>query len=265
MAKGTALGFALGPALGQGVAIQPRTWRWAGYSLCVRWWAVVVTLLFCAATVLLGHWQGGRAEQKRALAERAEAGERASPVAIGVAPVDPQSLLLRRVSARGEYVAAHTVLLDNKIHRGRAGYHVLTPLRIEGSNMHVLVNRGWVAGGARREDVPQVATSPGTVTVEGVALARVERAFDAGGGVPSGRVWQNLAFADYQSWSGLQVQPLVIEQRSADADGLVRDWPRADYGVDKHRSYSMQWYLMAIFSVVLFIVLSVRRDRPSAD
>jgi surfeit locus 1 family protein len=44
------------------------------------------------------------------------------------------------------------VLLDYKIHRGRLGYYVVTPLRIEGSAMHVLVNRGWVAAGARRED-----------------------------------------------------------------------------------------------------------------
>ena len=58
--------------------------------------------------------------------------------------------------------------------------------------------------------------------------------------------------------------PLLIEQRSVADDGLARDWPEPDFGIDKHRSYAMQWYLMAAFSILLFIVLSVRRDRPAA-
>jgi cytochrome oxidase assembly protein ShyY1 len=55
------------------------------------------------------------------------------------------------------------------------------------------------------------------------------------------------------------LQPIVIEQHSAAADGLVRDWPRPDTGIEKHESYALQWYSLAGLAVVLFIVLSFRR------
>ena len=236
----------------------------AGVSFRPRWWAGLLALAFCAATVSLGNWQSGRAEDKRHLAAGVRAGEEAAPQRLGAKAVDPAPLALRRLVVQGEFVPARTVLLDNKIHRGRLGYFVITPLRIEGSDMHVLVKRGWVAAGARREDLPSVRTPSGPLTVEGTALLRAERALDAGGGPASGPVWQNLSFEEFRAWSGLQVQPLLLEQRSDTPDGLARDWPAPDFGIDKHRSYAMQWYLMAVFSIVLFIVLSVRRDRSPA-
>lgn len=236
----------------------------AGYTLRPRWWALILALGFAAATVSLGNWQSGRALEKQALADRSREGERSAALRLGPEPVSAVPLAQRRLVARGEFVPERTVLLDYKIHRGRLGYYVVTPLRIEGSTMHVLVNRGWVAAGARREDLPEVRTPMGTLSIEGVAQLRAERALDAGGGTPSGRVWQNLSFDAYRVWSGLQIQPLLIEQRSVADDGLARDWPEPDFGIDKHRSYAMQWYLMAAFSILLFIVLSVRRDRPAA-
>jgi surfeit locus 1 family protein len=62
--------------------------------------------------------------------------------------VDPESLRYRRVILRGTYDAPRQVLIDNRLHQERAGYHVITPLRLEGSSMHVLVNRGWLPAAA---------------------------------------------------------------------------------------------------------------------
>ena len=72
---------------------------------------------------------------------------------------------------RGVFVPERTVLLDNKVRHHRAGYEVVTPLRLNG--VHVLVNRGWVEAGRTRADLPQVPVPGGEVRVEGVALARL--------------------------------------------------------------------------------------------
>jgi len=204
-----------------------------------RWWAALLAAAGCGAGVLLGNWQSGRAEDKRAAA----AAE-------------------KRVALRGTLVARHTVFLDNKIHRGRAGYHVVQPLRlVDGS--HVLVNRGWVAADPRRERLPEVTTPAGEVALEGVRLARFPRAMSAGPR-PEGPVWQNLEFDEFTAWSGLPLAPYALEQHSALEDGLAREWPRADAAVDKHRSYALQWYSLAALSVVMFLVLGFRRDAPPA-
>lgn len=205
-----------------------------------RWWAALLAAAGCGAGVLLGNWQGGRAEEKRAAA----AAE-------------------KRITLRGTLLPAHTVFLDNKVHRGRAGYHVVQPLRLA-DGRHVLVNRGWAASDPRRERLPQVKTPAGEVTLEGVRLARFPRALDAGPR-PPGPVWQNLEFDEFAAWSGLPLAPYALEQHSALEDGLVREWPRADAAVDKHRSYALQWYSLAALCVILFIVLGFRRDAPASD
>ena len=65
-------------------------------------------------------------------------------------------------------------------------------------------------------------------------------------------------------WSGLKLEPYVLEQHSPLADGLARNWPRADAGVDVHESYALQWYSLAALSAVLFVALGIRRERKPA-
>ena len=239
--------------------------RLQGLRFRPRLWAFALSLAVCAAGVSLGNWQSGRAEGKRALAERLAQAARAAPHPVPASPAASETLLLRRLGARGEFLPQFTVLLDNKVYRGRPGYFVVTPLRLAGGKQPVLVNRGWIAAAARREDLPDPKTPPGEVTVEGFGLAHPPRVLDAGGGPQRGRVRQSLALQAFAQETGLALQPVFLEQHSGLDDGLVRDWPAADFGIQKHEGYAIQWYLLAALSMVLFFVLSVRRDRPASS
>ena len=158
----------------------------------------------------------------------------------------------------GEFVPRHTVLLDNRLRQGRAGYEVVTPMRIAGTTDNVLVNRGWVAAMPRRGQLPQFGTPAGEVRIEGIALQRLPQALSLG--TPEkGSVRQNLDIAQFAAETGLALRPVVVQQHAGPEDGLSRDWPAADAGVLKHESYSLQWYTFAALAVVLFIVLSFRR------
>lgn len=238
--------------------------RLQGLRFRPRWWAFALALAVCAATLSLGNWQTRRAEEKRGLAERLAQAARAAPLPVPRTPAPAAELVMKRLSARGEFLPQFTVLLDNKIHRGRPGYFVVTPLRLQGSQLHVLVNRGWIPAGARREEIPVPVTPSGAVEVQGFGLAHAPRVLVAEGVQQTGRVRQSLDFAQVERETGLALQPVFIEQHSAVDDGLVRDWPAADFGIHKHESYAMQWYLIAGLSIVLFVVLSFNRDRPAA-
>lgn len=209
----------------------------------------------CAAGVALGNWQAGRASEKRALGEQLEQAMRAPAIDISSHISDPATAISRRVVARGRFDAERTVYLDNKLRHGQPGYEVVTPLRLDGS--HVLVNRGWVASGRTRDELPRVPTPTGMVRIEGMARARLPAALELG--KPRGRVRQNLDIAAFGAETGLQLLPLAIEQHSAADDGLVRDWPRPDLGIEKHESYALQWYSLAALAVALFVGLSIRR------
>jgi surfeit locus 1 family protein len=209
----------------------------SGYSFRPRAWALALAVAGCAAGIALGNWQQERASQKRALgaAQKIE-------------------------SLRGQFVSKYTVLIDNKIYRGRPGYHVVQPIRLAGEK-HVLVNRGWVAAGASRLPLPEIRTPAGEVGIEGPRLAHFARAYEPGAAKPEGRVWQNVSLENFTAWSGLALEPYVIEQHSALEDGLVRDWPPADLGVEMHESYALQWYSLAALCVVLFFALNLKRER----
>jgi len=206
----------------------------AGYSFRPRPWALALALAACAAGIALGNWQRGRAAEKLEHAARVE-----------------------RVALEGEFLPSFTIYLDNKMHRGRAGYEVVTPLRIRGSATHVLVNRGWVAAGATRELLPEVPTPAGAVRIEGFALQGLPKVFRLEKG--AGKLRQSLEVDAYAAETGLRLEPRVIQQHSALPDGLARDWPPQDAGAEKNRAYALQWYSLAGLAVVLFLVLSFRK------
>ena len=212
-----------------------------------------------ALAVSLGNWQSRRAEEKLALGQESDAAGSHAVLALPPGPVDAQSYAFRRISARGEYSARHMILLDNKVLRGVAGYQVLTPLKVAGGDMHVLVNRGWVAAGLRRESLPQIQTPAGTQTIEGIAVVPSSHIVELDTKTEEGVVWQNLVLARYAKWSGLKLQPIVLQQTSEAADGLVRVWSRPDIGADKHRGYAFQWYALAVTILIAYVALSFRR------
>jgi surfeit locus 1 family protein len=228
----------------------------SGYSFRPRIWAAALAVAACAAAIALGGWQGRRADEKRALGARIEQQMRSPAMELPSRMVEPGQFVLTHVAASGRFLPEHTIYLDNKLRRGRPGYEVVTPLRLNG--VHVLVNRGWVEAGRSRAVLPEVPTPAGRVRVEGIALERLPQALEAGP-AESARVRQNLELQSFAEETGLQLQPLVIEQHSPAADGLARDWPRPDAGIEKHVVYSLQWYSLAGLALVLFIVLSFRR------
>ena len=208
----------------------------AGYAFRPRWWAVAAAALACAAGIALGNWQSRRADEKRTALAR-----------------------LERVAVVGEFVPRYTVYLDNKLRRGKAGYEVLTPLKLRGSGEHVLVNRGWVETGKTREVIPDVPTPSGELRIEGISLPRVERVLTLREG-GAGKLRQTLDVEAFAAETGLRLERRVIEQHSSAPDGLARDWPPHEAGAEKNAAYAFQWYALAALAVILGLVLSFRKS-----
>jgi surfeit locus 1 family protein len=204
----------------------------------------------CILFVSLGNWQARRADEKRTLASAFDHAMASPPIELPA-----QDVVNKHVGARGTFIPERTVLLDNKLRHGRPGYEVVTPLRTRDSV--VLVNRGWVAAAASRDQIPEVRTPAGEVRIEGIALERIPHALAAG--QSTGRVRQNLDIAAYAAETRLPLQPFVVEQHSDTDDGLLREWPPPDLGIEKHESYSLQWYSFAALAIVLAVVFSFRR------
>lgn len=233
--------------------------RLGGWEFAPSLWPTLTALLFFGLTLWLGNWQGERAEFKRALQARYDTASQQAPVRIGATRLERESVLYRRLEVEGVFDDAHTIFLDNRVMGGVAGYHILTPLRINGSALAILVNRGWTAAGATRAKLPSVPPPPGRVKLEGMAIDPHTRYIELAPAVPQGRVWQNLDFERYGRVTGLTLQPVLLLQTSHQADGLQRAWDRPDTGVNAHVGYALQWYGLAATLLALWLVTNVRR------
>jgi surfeit locus 1 family protein len=260
----------------------PRRWRDA--------LPTVATIVAVAVFVAAGNWQRGRMEAKEALRLQLDAAMAMPaaelPVLHDAAADEPSAVptgapnagrtpaggawlawRFRPVRVEGTFDAARQFLVDNRVHAGRAGYHVVAPLALADGRV-VLVDRGWIAAGPTRDALPEVPPPAGPVVVTGrVALPTtgyVELAADDG----SGRVRQNLDPARFAATTGVRVLPIVIEATApaaAEDATLVRDWPAPDAGVDKHRIYMVQWYAFAALAAGLWLHFFVRRRRARAS
>lgn len=180
-------------------------------------------------------------------------------------PVKSGDYRFRRVEAQGIYAPQYMIYLDNKVHGGVIGYQVIMPLKIGASNLYVLVNRGWIAGSGRRDQLPRIFTPGGTVKVSGVAIVPSDKFVELSAQTVEGRVWENLALERYRARTRLDIQPVVILQQDDAQDGLAREWERPDTGADKHLARAFTWYTMALTVFIIYVALNVKRNSSQAQ
>lgn len=233
--------------------------RLAGFAFTPR---PVPTLAAAGLVVLLawlGQWQSGRAAQKAARQALLEARVAEAPLVLTGALPSAEPLLFRRVRARGSYLAAQQLFVDNRIDRGRAGFHVVTPLAIAGSDAIVLVNRGWVARSPAYPAPPEVPVPAGDVSVEGLATVPPARVLELSADTISGNAWQNLSISRFAARVSRPVLPVVV-LASPPAPGLAAVEEKPDAGIAKHREYALTWFSLAATVAALWAGLNLRRE-----
>lgn len=215
-------------------------------------------------TVLLGRWQLERAQSREEQAARYDSLAQLAPVAIGAQRLEAGALEYRRISVRGRWLAEYGIFLDNQVHQGQAGFDVYMPLRIEGSELCLLVDRGWVAAGRDRSQLPAIRTPEGNVELAGT-VPLPARFKELGAIYREGRIWQNVTPERFSTWSGLSLQPFVVRQTDDPGDGLIRAWPRPDAGADRNRGYAFQWFGLALLACLLWGYHFFRRGSTHVD
>lgn len=221
---------------------------------------MLVTVALC---VRLGLWQQHKAEAKQALQSQLDQRLQEAPIALPPEITDLEAWRYRRVSVRGNYDPRYQILLDNQVDGGIAGYHVITPLHVEGREAYILVNRGWIAAPADHQTVPAIATPAGTQELVGQVWLPPSKFF-ALEAPPLGPkwqpVWQNLDMKRYASAVPFAVQPFVVRlEASSDAGGFARNWPRPAERIEMHIGYAYQWYGFALAFAAIYLVLNIRK------
>lgn len=244
-------------------------------SQTFRFWLVSLAAgLGVVTTLALGQWQLGRAADKQALQAAIERQAQLPPLPqTELSPaVRLDDVVHRRASLQGHWMRGATVYLDNRQMGGRPGFFVLTPLRLNHSDAVVLVQRGWVVRNfLDRSQLPQVTTPEGEVRVQVRMAAPPSRLYEFEG-TPAGAIRQNIDLAAYAAEIGapLLTQLSALELAPAPGapdDGLLRNWPAFNAGIDKHHGYAFQWFGLSGLIALLYVwfqFIQPRRQRHVA-
>lgn len=229
-------------------------------------WPTVFAVMLLPIFIGLGYWQLDRAKQKKAIQAAYDKRGMAAPLALRGKLFAASELKYRQVVARGRYDTRYQFLLDNRIHNKRAGFHVVTPLKIQGTNTRVLVNRGWIPLVANRNELPAIKTPPGLVIVSGVATVPGRRlVLKKPGKIQKGEwpaLWQVMDIDRFRQSVPFPTQPvIVLLNPKSEAGGFTRRWRRLDRMVSIHKGYAATWYTMAFLVVAGYLLMAWRIAR----
>jgi surfeit locus 1 family protein len=214
----------------------------AGVALCVR----------------LGIWQLDRLDQRRAFNHQVESMRAMPPLDLNQeVPDDIAKMEWRTVKVQGKYDFANQVALRNQYNGSEYGYHLLTPLLIDGKA--ILVDRGWIPadGNATPQDWQKYNESEEATLVGQIRLGQTKPRF---GGVADAipqdgtklDLWNNADIEHMIKQLPYPALPVYIQPNvdPNDTTPPIPYQPTVDLTEGPHFGYALQWFTFATILLV---------------
>lgn len=215
----------------------------------------LVAIVVIATCLRLSWWQLERAQWKRRIHHALVERSRANPIALDASFRYRDDLRFRTVRARGSFIAAAEIHLDNQVRDGRPGALVATPFQVEHGGPRVLVLRGWVPWSADRGSLPEVPAPTGTIEISGMLDAPPAHGIVLGEAPAAafiGKVWPWLNEAALQQRAGPLASGFVLRQNGPDELPLQRVPAVFEEKRAMHLGYAIHWAALALLAFFLY-------------
>ena len=226
---------------------------------------LIFAIAFCGF-VVLGFWQIDRADQKNVLNSNYTDRQQEATIVLDKNNVidEKLSLLWRKVEFKGSFINKQNIILDNQIFNQIAGFNIITPFKIKGSDSLVLVNRGWHPNLKNRETLPIINEISGERLLQGhIASFPVS-------GIKLGKNnietlnsqifrFQRLDAAELNYFFSAKIMPYMIYLDPIIDKELYGNFKLPAPDSQKNYGYAFQWFAFAITLLIIFIRLSMKR------
>jgi surfeit locus 1 family protein len=225
------------------------------------WWKTTLLVIVAVAVMIrLGIWQLDRLEQRRAFNTRVQTQldqpvlDLNSFIQSNTGNQELSTMEYRDVDVTGEYDPSGEVVLRNQVWEDRHGVHLLTPLKIAGSDQTVLVNRGWVPFEDFTNGELGKYDEPGPVKIHGVI--RIPQTKPEVGGhadqipVPGNEkllAWNVVNVQGIEAQLPYPLLPIYIHA-SPDPSRITlpyRSEVELELTEGPHMGYALQWFIFA--------------------
>jgi surfeit locus 1 family protein len=213
----------------------------------------------------LGFWQLRRLDEKRSFNRNITAALNQPPLPLSDGPVNPAELHFRRVVVTGTFDNAQEIAIRNQfLADDTPGLHLITPLRLKGSDQAVLVDRGWIPRGDSDPEPADLAAYdlPGEITLEGIAYQTQTRPSSLSPLDPPLKegqtrlvAWFRVDIDRIQAQLPYPLLPIFIRQLpgpTADPKGLPRQESGITLDEGPHLGYALQWFSFAAILVLTY-------------
>jgi len=221
-------------------------------------------ILFLPLLLKLGLWQWDRAEYKQQLQQQFESRSIAKPRSLSqLTPSNIEASEYYPIKLSGHYDNQHQFLVDNRVHKHRVGYDVLTPFIPNTGKKVLLINRGWIPGTGNRQKLPALTDVRGQQTIQGMIKLPPKKAFTLSDQTEK-RGWPRLVQVislkkmgnDYHT----PLYPFVVLLSPKAPNGFTREWKPVVMSAKKHIGYAVQWFALALTLVIMYLILNTQRQ-----
>lgn len=242
-----------------------------------RWiWVTLLAIIAVGVMIRLGIWQLDRLEQRRTFNRQVLAVRDLPPLELaGAVPAELETQLYRQAIAEGQYDYEHQVLLSNQSYQDQLGVHLLTPLKVAGTEQYILVDRGWVPFSAYQDSRLDQYNQPGLVSAAGI-LANSSTRIGVRNCVSTQPGDQPAVDADLvlfcvdldaiQKTLPYELAPLYLIRAPASADELppVGTSVQIEITEGPHLGYAVQWFSFAALLAIGYPIYVYRDTKARA-
>lgn len=221
-------------------------------------------ILLLPLLLKLGFWQLHRAEYKQQLQQQFNSRSIEKPRSLSqLNPANLEASEYYPIKISGHYDNQHQFLLDNRVHKHRVGYDVISPFIPDKDKKALLINRGWIPSTGNRQQLPTLTNIPGHQTIQGIIKLPPKKTFTLSDRTEK-KIWPRLIQTinlkkignDYPK----PLYPFIVLLSPNNPYGYTREWKPIVMSPKKHIGYAVQWFALALTLVIIYLVLNIQRQ-----
>ncbi len=218
----------------------------------------VIIILFCSLSV----WQFHRYEEKKQLLQTYQKRLHELPKPFEFLSGNIKDLQFQPVAVQGEWMSAFTLLMQNRMHKGKPGFEVITPLQIKGNPHWLLVDRGWVPKKGDKT-LPFLPPISGKLPLLGYIKLLNEHPVILGKNILDAEskpwVMQKIDINELSRLTKHDFYPFMLRLDPREPYGFVRDEVISITPPERHFIYAIQWIALAIMVLVGYLCFCMQR------
>jgi surfeit locus 1 family protein len=233
------------------------------YRFNASWLSTLLVLVCVVVFIKLGLWQYHKAALKQHIEQAYQASLAKDVVNLAEHLSAPEVLEYQKVKVTGHYETQYQLLIDNQVEDNQAGFHVITPFKIRGTERYVMVNRGWVKGYDQHSVTPTFTTPEGDHEITGMLWIPSSKIFSLESKVANANngfehVWQHLDMGKFQKIAPIQALSIIVKLDPEQKEGgFVRRWQLPPSRIATNLGYAYQWFGFAVAAIAIYLYLGV--------